>query len=266
MLRSRDGGTSGDGAFRHGAEWEPICNMYGSWASGAFRVVPATPANSRAGMWLGVINAGLVHQMVFQLDFTTWQPASGPTGGWLQQIQVPMWGAEVAALAPSLLAPFGSVPPLRVTVLSGKALRPHGVLADGPVVRANAWLEPCARLCAHIVVASFDENSPASFTVRVDGIQGRLPDEGANATRLFDAGYNVTLRKDGTLEDWIGAGTVNIYEVGCHGPRPAVKLQNHATGSPWQPCANRRLTCTNGFVHRDGAQPASPHFGRCGVF
>ena len=40
-----------------------------------------------------------------------------------------------------------------------------------------------------------------------------------NATRLFDDGYNVSLgvRGEGTvvLDDFIGPGDTNIYEVGC---------------------------------------------------
>jgi hypothetical protein len=259
------GGTTGDGAFRHGAEWEPLCNIYGIMADGAFQVVPAAPSDSRTGMWLGTILAGLVNQLVFQLEFATPQPVSGPTGGWLQTIQVPIWGGEVAALAPSLVAPFGSTPDLQVTIVAASPLRPHGVIR-GAVVRANAWAEPCESLCVHIAVASIDQDSPAQFTVRVDGLGDSLPHAGANATRLFDASYNVTLEADGTLSDWIGAGAVHIYEVGCDGPRPAVQMRTGARGMPWEACANRRLTCANGFVHRDGAEPASPHNGECGVF
>ena len=205
-----EGGTTGDGAFRHGAEWEPLCNIYGVMADGAFQVIPAAPGDSRTGMWLGTITAGMVNQLIFSLEFASLQPVTGPTGGWLQTIQVPIWGGEVAALAPSLLAPFGSVPDLQVTIVTGDSLRPHGVIR-GPVVRANAWMEPCDTLCAHLAVASFDQDSPAQFTVRVDGLGGQsLPPTGANATRLFDASYNVTLEADGTLSDWIGAGAVNI--------------------------------------------------------
>jgi hypothetical protein len=229
----------------------------------AEQVVPAAPADSRSGMWLGVITAGLVNQLVFSLEFASLQPVSGPTGGWLQTVQVPIWGGEVASLAPSLLAPFGSVPDLHVTIIAGDSLRPHGVIR-GPVVRANAWMEPCENLCAHIAVASFDQDSPAQFSVRIDGLP--LTHTGTNATRLFDASYNVTIGADGTLSDWIGAGAVHIYEIGCDGPRPSVQMRTGAKGMPWAACANRRLTCANGFVHRDGAEPASPHNGQCGVF
>jgi hypothetical protein len=221
-------------------------------------------------MWLGIINAGLVNQMAFQLEFATLQPLSGPTGGWRQTIQLPLWGGEVVALAPSLLAPFGSVPSLHVTVLTAKSLRPHGVIR-GSVVRAKAWMEPnCRTVCAHLAVASFDQDSPAQFSVRVDGLGGHgkaaaaaaaVPRSGANATRLFDASYNVTLEADGTLSDWIGAGATHIYEIGCDGPRPDVPMRTGADpkGLPWSACANRRLSCANGFVHKDGAEQPSPH-------
>ena len=262
-----DGGTTGDGAFRHGIEFEPLCNIYGLWSDGAFRTSPAAPSDSRTGMWLGVINAQMIYQLVFQIEFPEWQPASGPSAGWLQTVQVPIWGAEVAALAPGILAPFGSVPQLEVVVVEGTPLRqvtPRVI--NGPVIRAHAWMEPCADLCAHIVVASFDQGAPAQFTVRVEGMGDMLPADGIDATRLFDASYNVTLESDGSLHDHIGAGATNVYEVGCHGPRPAVQMTAHPVGAAWQACANRRLTCTNGFVHRDGAQMPSPHMGACGVY
>ena len=266
-----EGGTTGDGAFRHGAEWEPLCNIYSILADGAFQDIPAAPIDSRTGMWLGVITAGLVSQIPFELEFATLQPLSGPTGGWRQTIQLPLFGGELQALAPSLLAPFGSVPSLTVTVLKGVSLRPHGVIR-GPVVRAAAWIEPgCSpNICAHLAVASFDQDSPAQFSVRIEGgLPGQQGKAAAmNATRLFDASYNVTLEADGTLSDWIGAGATHIYEIGCTGPRPAVQMRTGADpqGLPWAACANRRVQCANGFVHRDGGEPASPHKAACGVF
>ena len=271
-----EGGTTGDGAFRHGAEWEPLCNIYSILADGAFQDIPAAPQDSRTGMWLGIIIAGLVNQLAFDLEFATLQPLSGPTGGWRQTIQLPLLGGELQALAPSLLAPFGSVPSLTVTVLKGVSLRPHGVIR-GSVVRAAAWMEPnCAgatgSICAHLAVASFDQDSPALFTVRIEGglpgPQGAPQATALNATRLFDAHYNVTLDGDGTLSDWIAAGATHIYEIGCTGSRPPVAMRTGADprGLPWSACANRRLQCANGFVHRDGAEPASPHKAACGVF
>ena len=63
-----------------------------------------------------------------------------------------------------------------------------------------------------------------------------------------------------------GTWSTKVYEVSCHGSRPAVQMTAHPVGAAWQACANRRLTCTNGFVHRDGAQMSSPHMGACGVY
>jgi hypothetical protein len=116
-------------------------------------------------------------------------------------------------------------------------------------VRAKAWIEPnCAHatgaICAHLAVASFDQDSPAQFTVRIEGGLPGQQGEAANATRLFDASYNVTLAADGTLSDWIGAGATHIYEIGCTGPRPPVQMRNaDPQGLPWSACANRRLQC-----------------------
>ena len=65
-----------------------------------------------------------------------------------------------------------------------------------------------------------------------------------NATRLFDGGYNTTLGFRGEmiiLDDFIGPGDTNIYEVGCEGPRP--KERNDGSNPPWEACANRRVMC-----------------------
>jgi hypothetical protein len=75
-------GALGDGTFRHGAERAVIANIHGLWSQGAgevndFRNYPATPAHSRAMMWLGVITASMFNAVTFDSAFS-WAPITQP--------------------------------------------------------------------------------------------------------------------------------------------------------------------------------------------
>ena len=75
-------GALGDGTFRHGAERAVIVNIHGLWSQGAgsvndFRNYPATPAHSRAMMWLGVITASMFNAVTFDSTFS-WAPITQP--------------------------------------------------------------------------------------------------------------------------------------------------------------------------------------------
>ena len=74
-------------------------------------------------------------------------------------MQVPTWGQQASALAPSFSAPFGSVPDVVTTVLSAAPVR-GAAPPGGTVVSARTWMEPCAELCAHVVVVNLDQQSP----------------------------------------------------------------------------------------------------------
>jgi hypothetical protein len=63
-------GAVGDGTFRHGAERAVIGNIHGLWSQGQgsvndFRNYPAAPEQSRAMMWLGVIEADMFNSITF---------------------------------------------------------------------------------------------------------------------------------------------------------------------------------------------------------
>ena len=128
--------------------------------------------------------------------------------------------------------------------------------SDQQPLRARAWEEgPCFdntsttgthMPCLHIVVVNTLRGTPIEFSLRVDGddLLKHQRQVEINATRLFDASYNVTLGLNGSaivLHDWVGAGDTNVYEVGCTGPKPLER--NDGSSPPWQSCANRRVTC-----------------------
>ena len=141
---------------------------------------------------------------------------TSPDGGWLQTIEASVWASHVRALMPSVLPIFGSVPAASADVVKATALTPTALAPPqlvGPLVRAALWLEPCETTCAHVVVVNLHQRSFVQFSLSLTGLEAEaLP---ANATRLFDASYNVTVTADGTLTDYIGPGDTSVYEVGC---------------------------------------------------
>lgn len=238
-------GNSHAAALRNGAEFEPIANCVGLWDDATFKDHPASPQITRSELWLGVIASGMPNQLVFILQETGFASSVGqPDGGWLQTIQPAIWGAEIRALMPSVLAPYGTVPTPSVAVLSATPLvasaagPPH---LDGPLVRAGAWAEPCATVCAHLVVVNLHQQSFVHFSLRITDLA--TSDSPVNATRLFDSSYNVTIEADGTMSDYIGPGDSSVYEIGCSGPKPS--------SDNTLECANRRVVCKKGFVTTD---------------
>jgi hypothetical protein len=184
-------------------------------------------------------------------------------GGWLQTIQVPIWAEEMRWLLPSFLRPFEAGPHPSFNITTAKLLRPSASTAGLPgtsmmPLRAKVFEEgPCPMPCLHIVVVNVLEDTPVAFTIEVEapgvaalvGPHGKLKGhQVVNASRLFDGGYNTSLGFRGdtvvTLEDFIGPGDTNIYEVGCEGPRPNLKEGNDdGSNPPWEACANRRVMC-----------------------
>lgn len=146
-------------------------------------------------------------------------------------------------------------------------------------MRARAWTEPgCSSLCAHVIVVNLDRESPVQFTLSLTGLElhqligvdGRTTV--VNASRIFDAGYNVTLTdvldSSASLSDFLAPDAANVYELGCDGARPT-PCTDPATAEPchdhrswngsavdWS-CASRRVLCKHGFVAKD------PHNATC---
>jgi hypothetical protein len=143
----------------------------------------------------------------------------------------------------------------------------------GGLVRARAWVEPgCSTLCSHVIVVNLDRESPVQFTLSLTGLKlQQTIDSGGrsavvNASRIFDAGYNVTLthvsESSATLSDFLAPDSANVYEIGCDGSRPTL-CTDPVTAKPcddhrsWNgsaldwTCASRRVLCKHGFVAKD---------------
>ena len=224
-----------------------------------FRNYPASPLDSRAMMWLGVITASMFTAVTFDGTFAYASPTE-PGGGWLQ-----IWAAQVEQLMPSFTAPFGSVVHPTASVTSAKCLhKSTSAECADPIspLRVRAWREPCnytSELCVHVIVVNIALDTPVQFVLAVDGLGLVAP---TNATRLFDAAYNTTISQHGALNDFAGPGESLLYEIGCHEAAP--KQVSNPTFpdvndgrpagivgvSPWRSCMNRRVLCKDGFVEK----------------
>ena len=257
-----DVNVRGDGAFRNGLRFGALGNIAGLWQSqgsnslvpgfgGGFERFPASPAFTATALWLAVIEAGTTSQLAFMIQ--DWNYGGGrpqcrvgndcwPIRDWLLQEQAfHAWMFHAQALAPSFSAPL-TLPSSHVALASTVLLRPAAV-TDAYEPRVQLMSEECkdeGHYCLHLLVANVVTHSPISFTVRLGG-----PAMGAfsNATRIFGAEYDIHI-ENGELTDWVDAGATNIYELGCHGPRP------NSSAPGWPPCSNRRGRCTAGWVDK----------------
>ena len=187
----------------------------------------------------------------------------------MQTIQVPIWATQMRALLPSFLRPFEATPHPKINLTSARPLLATASTARLPgeahsPVRARAWVEgPCNSSgssvrgvasqvaakpapCIHVIVVNVLVDTPVEYTARVNSASAAVlaAEEGLNATRLFDASYNITLEVDHDdliLHDIVPAGEANVYEIGCTGPRPHER--NDGSSPPWEECANRRVLC-----------------------
>jgi hypothetical protein len=255
-------GPSRDGAFRNGMARAPLVNCPGLWTgSHAFADFPGSPRQTRTKMWLAVVTTDFLSELVFLLQSTGgWLGPNTLGGGWQQTIQVAIWATQMRSLLPSFLRPFEASPHPTVNLTDVKRLLPAASTVGLPgtarmPVRARAWVEgPCPGTpmpCIHVIAVNVLADTPVEYTARVSSPEvsrlAALHHEagvGINATRLFDASYNISLGfygNDMILHDFIPAGEANVYEIGCTGPKP--RERNDGSSPPWQRCANRRVLC-----------------------
>ena len=225
-------------------------------------------------MWLAVVAGEFLSEVVFLLQSTG--PWLGPNtlgGGWQQTIQVAIWATQMRSLLPSFLRPFEASPHPNVNITSARPLLATASTATLPgtahsPVRARAWVEgPCNNThsgssgadagtaglgrvetvpCIHLIVVNVLVDTAVEYTARVYGSSATAlaATQDLNATRLFDASYNISLVSDHgdlILHDVVPAGEANVYEIGCTGPKPHER--NDGSSPPWEACANRRVLC-----------------------
>lgn len=229
-----------------------------------------SPRQTRTAMWLAVVTGDFLSEVVFLLQSTgQWLGPDTLGGGWLQTIQVPIWATQMRSLLPSFLRPFEASPHPKIHLSKARPLLATASTAALPgaaqsPVRARAWVEgPCntsgssirgvvgqeaakSAPCIHVIAVNVLVDTPVEYEVRITSVSAAAlaAEEGLNATRLFDASYNISLgfdQNDLILHDIIPAGEANVYEIGCIGPRPHER--NDGSSPPWEECANRRVLC-----------------------
>ena len=134
--------------------------------------------------------------------------------------QVEVFSAEARVLLPSLSAPFG-LPQPTVTLTNVTELHPtQKDMPSGHHFVARAWRQHDVlsrngtKYCAHLVVVSGAEQTPAMFTVQLNGSFPTKANGLQWATRLFAADYKVEI-ENGVFSDWIDAAGHNVYQLGC---------------------------------------------------
>ena len=93
-------------------------------------------------------------------------------------------------------------------------------------IRARAWRNAAVVDCVYIAVVNSNQDSATVFELSVlSGADRDFTPAGPNATRLFDAKYNVSISSDtGVMRDHIEAGGVNIYAAGMSCPYEKLKM------------------------------------------
>ena len=217
---SWEGGEQTDGSMRNGIPYEVLVNLPGLWQKSGFQAHPAAPRFKRSTMWLGLISAGMVNSLGFNLQTysndqfgfeSPWLSSAGwPAGGWLLTIQSDIWAAQMRALAPSFTQAFGTVAHPDVSVRSTSCLDGGGgggiADCDTTPIRARAWRELCEpattgvndeekeeeELCVHVIVVNIREEAFVKFDLNLT-LPSPWNTRKLSATRLFDAAYNRTL-------------------------------------------------------------------------
>jgi hypothetical protein len=159
-------------------------------------------------MWLAVIQGDMTGQLAFIRN-----PADTDD----QDTELGYFAAQTKEMWSALSAPFGSVPPPLVRVSAPPAVQSYTYRW----LRARAWATTLSSpvssaTCTYVVVANANPSMGTAFQLTLDP----PPEEASNASRLFDAVYNLTMT-GGNVSDYIVAGGVNVYRYGapcgvCH--------------------------------------------------
>eukprot|EP01052_Picozoa_sp_SAG31_P029912 SAG31_NODE_3019_length_4784_cov_2.199360_4_plen_396_part_00 len=230
-------GPGGDGAYRNGARWEPICNCPGVGTRWNTIGMTGQDTMLMSQSWLGAIDAGTLDILIFI------------EGGNLEtESVVARYARQVAELAPSFRGRFGqTVFPLTVnaTAFGAPAVaRPANpkTLVGGMAeyrLRAAVWEEtPVAPavVCAHVVVVNLDEEQPLNFQYKLGGQPPPRAPKPITSERIFGMGnrvkHNVTSSSGDqwiSVMEWLGPSETGIYRVGCEATPLQKPRKNLAT-------------------------------------
>ena len=205
---------------RVGMWQEPLVNSAGTWLTGG--PAASCPADDvhcptfHTLLWLAAIVSDMPAQIAFDLAGPGADSCNDPAGCPSARVQntVAAYSAEVQALKPSLLAPFG----MRDNT-TASFVQEANLSVD---LRVRAWQENAD--CVHVAVANVHATHDHDFTVSLAGDQ--LPPgggSGLNATRVLGVTsrdhYSVPVSVGYTFADAIGPALFFLYRVGggCSG-------------------------------------------------
>ena len=113
-------------------------------------------------------------------------------------------------LLPAIAAPFGNSTLHPTVEVDADPTSESGVYN----VRARAWSTPgIPTNCTFLVVVNLAEDVPTKFSLVITPAPSQR-----NATRLFDANYEVNISRAGRLGDVVAHGDTNIYSIGAGCP------------------------------------------------
>jgi hypothetical protein len=227
-------GQGGDGRFRNGMPFEPICNCPGAAANWGSIGITGQEEKLLSESWIGAVVAGMLDVLVF---IEGGKPSTDAV--------MYNYARQAAEIGPSFRGrPFGAGTALTVnaTALGAPTSPPTGTRRVGGEagwrLRADVWEEPAAApavICAHVVVVNLDMSNPLLFTFELGGRAPPVSAEMFKAQRIFGAGKSSAVTTaDGRswlpVQAWLAPSETGIYRVGCElAKRPPANATNIAT-------------------------------------
>ena len=191
------GGQGGDGRFRNGVRFEPVCNCPGVGANWGSVGITGQEEKLLSESWIGAVSAGMLDVLVFIEE-----------GDPNSEAVLSNYARQAAEIAPSFRGrPFGASVALTVnaTAVGGKTAKKGGLSCskqclsslkyclslrsvapttsphsgfnriggeEGWRLRATVWEETAAApavICAHAVVTNLDMENPLLFEYELGG-------------------------------------------------------------------------------------------------
>lgn len=219
------GGRGGDGNYRNGMQFEPICNCPGVDTIWGTRGITGQENKLLSESWLGAVSGGMLDLLVFIEQGCPWTEAV-----------MTSYARQAAEISPSFRGRGFRVEQqeaaltVDASALTAPTSPPHSVFGRvggeyGWQLRATVWEEEPAApavICAHVVVTNLDLDDPLLFQFELGG--RAPPTSNISAIRIFGPG-RVTghlTTTDGSawlpVQAWLGPAETGIYRIGCQEP------------------------------------------------
>jgi hypothetical protein len=225
-------GQGGDGRFRNGVRFEPICNCPGAAANWGSVGITGQEEKFLSESWLGAVSAGMLDVLVF---ISQGDPSS--------EAVLSNYARQAAEIGPSFRGrPFGADGAkltVNATAIGAPTAAPHPGFnriggEEGWRLRATVWEEAAAApaiICAHVIVTNLDVDNPLLFTFQLGGRAPPTAGAAASAAlltaqRIFGAGKvtgNLTTSDRSAwqpVQAWLSPAETGIYRIGCEAAKP----------------------------------------------